>query len=65
VRRKDGRFATGVLHLWHPPNDRAQFLVNQARLDEVIGGSRVRASRGLSTLSAAAPVRGNASVAQP
>ena len=25
VRRKDGRFATGVLHLWHPQNDRSQF----------------------------------------
>jgi glycosyltransferase involved in cell wall biosynthesis len=22
VRRKDGRFATGVLHLWHPENER-------------------------------------------
>ena len=43
VRRKDGRFATGVLHLWHPPNDRSQLPVNQVRLDEVIGGSRVRA----------------------
>ena len=65
VRRKDGRFATGVLHLWHPPNDRSQLPVNQARLDEVIGGNRTRALRGLSTLSdAAAPVRGNASVAQ-
>ena len=65
VRRKDGRFATGVLHLWHPPNDRSQLSVNQARLDEVIGGGRTRALRGLSTLSEASPpVRGNASVAQ-
>ncbi len=51
VRRKDGRFATGVLHLWHSQNDRAQLPTNQARLDEVIGGSRVRALRGLSALS--------------
>jgi glycosyltransferase involved in cell wall biosynthesis len=66
VRRKDGRFATGVLHLWHPPSDRSQLPVNQARLDEVIGGGRTRALRGLSTLSEASPpVRGNASVAQP
>ena len=65
VRRKDGRFATGVLHLWHPPNDRSQLPVNQARLDEVIGGSRTRALRGLSTLSdAAAPLRNDASVTQ-
>jgi glycosyltransferase involved in cell wall biosynthesis len=65
VRRKDGRFATGVLHLWHPPDDRSRLPVNQAKLDEVIGGTRTHASRGLSTLSdAAVPVRGNTSVAQ-
>jgi glycosyltransferase involved in cell wall biosynthesis len=52
VRRKDGRFATGVLHLWHPQNDRAQLPVNRARLDEVIDGTRVRALRGLSLLGA-------------
>ena len=65
VRRKDGRFATGVLHLWHPPDDRSRLPVNQAKLDEVIGGTRTRASRGLSTLSdAAVLVGGNTSVAQ-
>jgi glycosyltransferase involved in cell wall biosynthesis len=65
VRRKDGRFATGVLHLWHPPNDRSQFPVNQARLDEVIGGGRVRALRGLSALNDATPyARDNASMVQ-
>jgi glycosyltransferase involved in cell wall biosynthesis len=52
VRRKDGRFATGVLHLWHAQNDRSQLPTNQARLDEVIGGTRVRALRGLSLLAA-------------
>jgi len=52
VRRKDGRFATGVLHLWHPHSDRSQLPANQARLDELIGGSRVRALRGLSQLDA-------------
>jgi glycosyltransferase involved in cell wall biosynthesis len=52
VRRKDGRFATGVLHLWHPSNDRSQLPANQQRLDEVISGSRTRALQGLSTLSA-------------
>jgi glycosyltransferase involved in cell wall biosynthesis len=65
VRRKDGRFATGVFHLWHPQNDRSQLPANRARLDEVIGGSRVRARRGLSALSdAAALPRGGAAVAQ-
>ena len=52
MRRKDGRFATGVLHLWHPQNDRSQLPANKTRLDEVIGGTRVRALRGLSQLDA-------------
>ncbi len=52
VRRKDGRFATGVLHLWHPQNDRSQLPANRARLDEVMSGARVRALRGLSGLGA-------------
>ena len=30
VLRKDGRFATGVLHLWHPEADRAQLPANRA-----------------------------------
>ena len=50
VRRKDGRFATGVLHLWHPPNDRSRLPANQERLDAVIHSDRVRALRGLSLL---------------
>ena len=53
VWRKDGRFATGVFHLWHPENDRAGLAGNQARLDDVIRGDRVRALRGLSTLAPA------------
>jgi glycosyltransferase involved in cell wall biosynthesis len=51
VRRKDGRFATGVLHLWHTPNDRSKFTANQALLDAVLHGDRVRALRGLSLLA--------------
>jgi glycosyltransferase involved in cell wall biosynthesis len=54
VRRKDGRFATGVLHLWHPPNDRSKFAANRARLDAALRGDRVRALQGLSTLAAGA-----------
>ena len=50
VRRKDGRFATGVLHLWHPPNDRSRLPANQERLDAVIHSDRVRALHGLSLL---------------
>ena len=57
VRRKDGAFATGVLHLWHPPADRARLADNERRLDEVIAGGRVRAERGLSSLAAGAAAR--------
>jgi glycosyltransferase involved in cell wall biosynthesis len=50
VRRKDGRFATGVLHLWHPHNDRSQLPANRARLDAAIAGTRVRALHGMSAV---------------
>jgi glycosyltransferase involved in cell wall biosynthesis len=67
VRRKDGRFATGVLHLWHPQNDRSQLAANWKRLGETIGSSRISALRGLSMLcaddNAAAPQ--HPSVAKP
>ena len=52
VRRKDGRFATGVLHLWHPQNDRSQLAANRKRLEDTIGGSRICALQGLSALCA-------------
>jgi hypothetical protein len=51
VRRKDGRFATGVLHLWHAQNDRSQLSVNQAKLDATIAENRVLPLRGLSALA--------------
>ncbi|MEZ5787168.1 MAG: galactosyltransferase-related protein [Xanthobacteraceae bacterium] len=51
IRRKDGRFATGVLHLWHPESDRATLPDNRQRLDAVIGSERVRALQGLSALA--------------
>lgn len=49
-RRKDGRWATGVLHLWHPEADRARLTANDRRLDEIISGTRTAAVKGLSTL---------------
>ena len=55
VRRKDGNFATGVLHLWHPESDRSYLPDNQRRLDEVTASDRVRALEGLSRLRAAVP----------
>lgn len=54
VRRKDGRWGTGVLHLWHPEADRARLQENERRLDEVLSGDRVQPARGLSALRAEA-----------
>ena len=54
LRRKDGRFATGVIHLWHGQADRAQLAANDARLDAVLHSDHTRAQRGLSALRAAA-----------
>jgi glycosyltransferase involved in cell wall biosynthesis len=53
-RRKDGRFATGVLHLWHPEQDRSRLAENRRRLDALLASDRLRAERGLSALAAAA-----------
>jgi hypothetical protein len=59
VRRKDGMFATGVLHLWHPDADRSRLAGNEGRLADVIKADRVRAEQGMSRLdrggAAAAP----------
>lgn len=56
LRRKDGRFATGVIHLWHPQVDRAQLAANDERLAAVLQSDRVRAQRGLSALRETAEV---------
>jgi len=48
VRRKDGRFATGVLHLWHLEADRSRLVENDRQLDEVLHSNRITARRGLS-----------------
>jgi glycosyltransferase involved in cell wall biosynthesis len=61
LRRKDGRFATGVLHLWHQEFDRAGLSENQRRLEEVLASDRIAAKRGLSSLSDAANRRTQAS----
>jgi glycosyltransferase involved in cell wall biosynthesis len=50
VRRKDGRMATGVLHLWHPEADRSGLADNERRLDNIRSSNRIRAERGLSAL---------------
>jgi len=53
VARKDGAFATGVLHLWHPEAERGQLADNERKLSDSLAGDRVRARRGLSSLGAA------------
>jgi glycosyltransferase involved in cell wall biosynthesis len=55
VRRKDGRFATGVLHLWHPEADRSRLAENDRQLDEVLNSTRTLARRGLSMATEHAP----------
>jgi glycosyltransferase involved in cell wall biosynthesis len=50
VKRKDGAFATGVIHLWHAEADRSYLPDNERKLDGVVAGDGVRAKRGLSSL---------------
>ena len=47
---KDGTFATGVLHLWHPEADRSMLAANEGKLAAIVASDRIRAQRGLSTL---------------
>jgi glycosyltransferase involved in cell wall biosynthesis len=48
IGRKDGRFATGVLHLWHPKVDRSDLERNERKLEAIMSSDEVRAARGLS-----------------
>ena len=50
VRRKDGTFATGVIHLWHETADRSQLSENERKLSGVVAGDRVKAEEGLSSV---------------
>ena len=54
VQRKDGAFATGVLHLWHPQEDRGRLAENERRLSDIMSVDRIRAQRGLSSIQATA-----------
>jgi glycosyltransferase involved in cell wall biosynthesis len=53
VRRKDGSFATGVLHLWHAEADRSRLSANESKLSDIVASDHIRAQRGLSALRAA------------
>jgi glycosyltransferase involved in cell wall biosynthesis len=48
VHRKDGRFGTAVLHLWHEDADRSRLAANERQLDEVLTSDRILARQGLS-----------------
>jgi glycosyltransferase involved in cell wall biosynthesis len=50
VCRKDGVFATGVLHLWHMEADRSRLSENERKLSTVFVSGDVRARQGLSSL---------------
>ena len=50
VRRKDGVFATGVLHLWHKEADRSDLSANERKLAEMLTSDRIKARRGLSEI---------------
>jgi glycosyltransferase involved in cell wall biosynthesis len=56
VRRKDGVFATGVLHLWHAEAERGRLAENERKLSDSLAGDRIRARRGLSAIRSAASV---------
>jgi glycosyltransferase involved in cell wall biosynthesis len=57
VRRKDGRFASGVLHLWHPEADRSHLGDNDRQLDEVLHSTRIMARCGLPAPEFVEPAR--------
>jgi glycosyltransferase involved in cell wall biosynthesis len=50
TRRKDGRFATAVLHLWHAENDRSRLPANDLLLHDAYRHGRIKAQLGLSSL---------------
>jgi glycosyltransferase involved in cell wall biosynthesis len=50
IRRKDGRFATAVLHLWHAESDRSRLLHNDRLLNEIRETNRIKATVGLAAL---------------
>jgi glycosyltransferase involved in cell wall biosynthesis len=55
VLLKDGRWATGVLHLWHEARDRSVEKQHWDHISAAVASGRTMAKRGLSSLSAAEP----------
>jgi glycosyltransferase involved in cell wall biosynthesis len=63
VRRKDGNFATAVLHLWHAEADRSNLPDNHDRLVDSLRTGRVRALVGLSARGTMGDAHAGAAVA--
>ncbi|MFN0264189.1 glycosyltransferase family 2 protein [Tepidamorphus sp. 3E244] len=51
VRAKDGRFATAVLHLWHPMGDREMLAESLRHFEHAKATGAVKAQKGLSSLT--------------
>ncbi|MBS0287596.1 MAG: glycosyltransferase family 2 protein [Proteobacteria bacterium] len=47
IKRKSGKFATEVFHLWHPENSRQQMNENKERLASTINSLQVKATLGI------------------
>lgn len=47
IRRKDGRYATAVFHLWHRESDRSALPENERRLVAILAATHTRAQLGL------------------
>lgn len=47
IRRKEGRFALTVIHLWHMENSRVNTTNNYQRLVEIINSNRIRSLQGI------------------
>lgn len=47
IRRKEGRFAVPVLHLWHPEEDRSWEPENHRRLENMLRSTMVIAQQGI------------------
>ena len=58
VNRKDGRFSTGVLHLWHPLADPSLLSANQTLLDAIQHSDRIRVRERAVCRCKAAPADG-------
>lgn len=60
VKRKDGTFATGVIHLWHAEADRSALPENECKLTQLLASDIVRARLGLSALKAPSSAKNTA-----